>query len=275
MASKYDTNNIKTFDNNALEVQLENNLITRLDMNQFITMDYQLAEEPGMVKKVRVYSGTGAVEDLDMGEGNTGDIGSQFSETPYEVVVTQGRVPFYDEQQMNDPAAIDKAIQHLSEALTNDVTTKVVTELRKGTGTLATLDFDGVVDAVAAMPDEVNNDMYLLMNKLAYAALQKSSKQYISYVEDFVRRGYVGTIAGVPIYVSAAVSNGNPSASPAVPEKAEAFLACKSAITCFMKKGVEVEQERDADTRKTTIFGRNVKVIAATELGKIAKYLAA
>ena len=42
-----------------------------------------------------------------------------------------------------------------------------------------------------------------------------------------------------------------------------------------MKKGVEVEQERDADTRKTTIFGRNVKVIAATELGKIAKYLAA
>lgn len=267
MASKYDTNNIKTFDNNALEVKLENNLITRLDMNQFITLDYQLAEEPGMVKKIRVYSGTGSVEDLDMGDGNSADIGSQFSETPYEVKVTQGRVPFYDEQQMNDPAAIDKAIQHLSEALTNDVTTKVVTELRKGTGTLATLDFDGVVDAVAAMPDEVNNDMYLLMNKKAYASLQKSSKQYISYVEDFVRKGYVGTIAGVPIYVSAAVSN--------QADKAEAFLASKSAITCFIKKGVEVEQERDADTRKTTIFGRNVKVIAATELGKIAKYLAA
>lgn len=228
-----------------------------------------------MVKKVRVYSGTGNVEDLDMGDGNTGDIGSEFDETPYEVKVTQGRVPFYDEQAMNDPAAIDKAVQHLSEALTNDVTTKVVTELRKGTGSLASLDFDGVVDAIAAMPDEVNDDLYLLMNKKAYAALQKSSKQYISYVEDFVRRGYVGSIAGVPIYVSAAVSNGNPDASPAVPEVAEAFLAAKSAITCFMKKGVEVEQERDADTRKTTIFGRNVKVIAATELGKIAKYLAA
>ena len=275
MASKYDSNNIKTFDNEALEVKLENNLITRLDMNQFITLDWQLSEEPGMVKKVRVYSGTGAVEDLDMGDGNTGDIGSEFEETPYEVKVTQGRVPFYDEQAMNDPAAIDKAVQHLSEALTNDVTTKVVTELRKGTGNLASLDFDGVVDAIAAMPDEVNDDLYLLMNKKAYAALQKSSKQYISYVEDFVRRGYVGSIAGVPIYVSAAVSNGNPDASPAVPEVAEAFLAAKSAITCFMKKGVEVEQERDADTRKTTIFGRNVKVIAATELGKIAKYKAA
>lgn len=39
MASKYDSNNIKTFDNEALEVKLKNNLITRLDMNQFITLD--------------------------------------------------------------------------------------------------------------------------------------------------------------------------------------------------------------------------------------------
>lgn len=205
MASKYDSANIKTFDNEALEVQLENNLITKLDMNQFITLDYQLAEEPGMVKKVRVYTGTGAVEDLDMGDGNTEDIGSQFKETPYEVKVTQGRVPFYDEQAMNDPAAIDKAIEHLSEALTNDVTVKVVKELAKGTGTLATLDFDGVVDAIAEFPEESHDDMYLLMNKKAYATLQKNAKNYLSYVEDYVRRGYVGHIAGVPIYVSKAV----------------------------------------------------------------------
>jgi len=205
MASKYDSANIKTFDNEALEVKLENNLITKLDMNQFITMDYQLAEEPGMVKKIRVYSGTGAVEDLDMGDGNTEVIGSEFTETPYEVLTTQGKVPFYDEQAMNDPAAIDKAIEHLSEALTNDVTVKVVKELAKGTGTLATLDFDGVVDAIAEFPEESHDDMYLLMNKKAYATLQKNAKNYLSYVEDYVRRGYVGHIAGVPIYVSKAV----------------------------------------------------------------------
>ena len=41
-----------------------------------------------------------------------------------------------------------------------------------------------------------------------------------------------------------------------------------------MKKGVETEQERDADTRKTTIFGRNVKVIALTDATKVAKFLA-
>ena len=260
MASKYDTANIKTFDNEALEVKLENNLITKLDMNQFITMDYQLAEEPGMVKKVRVYSGTGAVDDLAMTEGNTNSIGSEFSEEPYEVVTTQGKVPFYDEQRMNDPVAVDKAIQHLSEALTNDITVKVVAELDKGNGTLATFDFDGIVDAIAEFPDEENNDMYILCSKKKYADLQKANKQYLSYVEDYVRRGYVGHIAGVPIYVSNAVDD------------KKAYLACKSAITCFMKKGVEVEQERDADHRLTTIFGRNVKVIAATELDKIAVF---
>ena len=259
MASKYDTANIKTFDNEALEVKLENDLITKLDMNQFITMDYQLSEEPGMVKKVRVYKGTGAVDDVAMGEGNTNAIGSEFEETPYEVVTTQGKVPFYDEQRMNDPVAIDKAIQHLSEALTNDITVKVVAELEKGNGEIATLDFDGVVDAIAAFPDESNDDMYLLMSKKQYAVLQKACKNLISYVEDFVRRGYVGHIAGVPIYVSAAV------------DEDQAYLACKSAITCFMKKGVEIAQERDEDHRKTNIYGRNVKVIAATELDKIAK----
>lgn len=260
MASKYDTDNIKVFDNEVLETKLENQLITKLNMNQFITMDYSLTEAPGMVKKIRTYVGTGAVEDLDMGDGNTKVIGSEWTEESYEVLTTQGKVPFYDEQRMTDPIAIDKAIQHLAEALTNDITVKVVEELKKGTGELATLDFDGVVDAIAEYPDEEANGLYLLMAKDAYAALQKEVKDDLKYVEDFVRKGYVGHLAGVPIYVSKAVDDGM------------AFLASKDAIKCFMKKGVETEQERDADTRKTTIYGRNVKVIAIVDATKVFKY---
>ena len=262
MAISYDSANIEVFDNSVLETKLQNDLITKLDMNQFITMDYQLAEEPGMVKKIRVYKGTGAVDDLAMTEGNTHAIGSEYDETEYRVAVTQGKVPFYDEQRMADPKAIDKAIQHLSEALVNDVTTKVVAELLNGSGTIATLDFDGIVDAIAEFPEESHEDMYLLMSKLQYAALQKECKDQLKYVEAFVRSGYVGHIAGVPIYVSKAVADDN------------AFLACKSAITCFMKRGVETEQERDADHRLTTIFGRNVKVIALTDASKVAVFTA-
>ena len=82
-------------------------------------------------------------------------------------------------------------------------------------------------------------------------------------VEDFVRKGYVGTIAGVPIYVSAAVAN--------QADKAEAFLAAKSAITCFMKKGVEVEQERDGNTRTNTAYSRKYYVVALTNEAKAVK----
>ena len=262
MSVSYNSANIEVFDNSVLETKLQNDLITKLDMNQFITMDYQLAEEPGMVKKVRVYKGTGSVDDLAMTEGNTHAIGSEYDEAEYRVAVTQGKVPFYDEQRMADPRAIDKAIQHLSEALVNDVTTKVVAELANGSGTIATLDFDGIVDAIAEFPEESHEDMYLLMSKKQYAALQKECKDQLKYVEAFVRSGYVGHLAGVPIYVSKAVDEDN------------AFLACKSAITCFMKRGVETEQERDADHRLTTIFGRNVKVIALTDASKVAVFTA-
>lgn len=270
MSTIYDSNpipNIKVVDNEVVEQKLENQLITKLNMNQFITLDYQLAEAPGMVKKVRTYRGVGDVQDLAMGEGNTVVIGSEFVESDYRVAVTQGTAIWYDEEQMADPKAIDKAIEHLSEALVNDVTKKVVGELRNATESIATLDFDGIVDAIAAFPEEDNPGMYLLMNKLAYAALQKECKDELKYVEAFVRSGYVGHLAGVPIFVTKALDN--------EAGKAEAYLATKDAITCFMKKGVETEQLRDPGTRSTAIVGRNVKVIAATKLNKIFKYLAA
>lgn len=77
MASAYDSANIKTFDNKVVETKLENQLMTSLNMNQFITMDYSLTENPGMTKVIRTYVGTGNVEDLAMGAGNTADIGSE------------------------------------------------------------------------------------------------------------------------------------------------------------------------------------------------------
>ena len=115
MASKYDTEDIFVFDNEILKEKLEEQLVTALDMNQFITTDYSLTATPGMKIEIHTYHGSGDVEDLAMGTGNTDDIGAFYTTKSYEVSTTQGRVPYYDEQQMNDPTAIDKAIQHLSE----------------------------------------------------------------------------------------------------------------------------------------------------------------
>lgn len=260
MASKYDTTNIKTFDNEVLSTVLENQLITALDLNNYITVDYSMTEKPGMKKVIRTYSGTGDVEDLAMGSGNTGDIGSKFEDVEYEVTTTQGRVPYYDEQDMNDPVAVDAAIKHLSTQLTNDITTKIVAELAKATNTVSgSADFDTIVDAVSALPKETNEGLYCLISRKDLGKFQKNLKNQLQYVEAFARTGYIGSIAGVPIAWTDAVPAGT------------AYVATREAVTCFYKKGAEVETERDANTRQTTLYGRNVKVIALTNKDKVVK----
>lgn len=259
MSSIYDSTNILVFDNQILREKLEEQLITHLDMSQFITTDYSLQATPGMKIEVHTYHGTGDVEDLAMGAGNTGDIGAYYTTETYDVATTQGRVPYYDEQQMNDPTAIDKAIKHLSEQMTNDITTKVVAELGKAPRVRYGFDytFDKIVEAISAFPKEGINGLFLLVARKDVALFQKNLKNYLSYVEDYVRTGAIGSIAGVPIYPTDAVATGT------------CYLANKEAVTCFVKKGVEVSQERSENDRKTTIYGRNVKVIALTNADSV------
>lgn len=261
---KYETSNIKVFENKVLKEMLEEQLITALDMNRFITVDYTLQATPGMKIEIHTYRGRGAVEDLDMGEGNSENIGATYTSKDYEVITTQGRVPFYDEQQMVDPKAIDKSIQHLAELMTNDITTKVVNELDNADIVKFNFkyDFDDIVDAISSFPEEQINGLFLLIARKDVAKFQKKLKDYLSYTEDFVRTGSIGTIAGVPLYPTDALASG------------VAYLANKEAVTCFVKKGVETEQERDANTRKTIIYGRNVKLIALTDANKVIKLTA-
>ena len=47
--------------------------------------------------------------------------------------------------------------------------------------------------------------------------------------------------------------------------------ATKAAVTAFVKKGSEIEQERDADTRENTVYARKVMLVALTDATKIVK----
>lgn len=258
---KYNSDNITVFENKVLKEMLEEQLITALDMNQFITTDYTLQAVPGMKIEIHTYHGNGEVEDVAMGVGNTKDIGASYTSKDYEVITTQGRVPFFDEQQMVDPKAIDKAVQHLAELLTDDVTVKVVNEL-SGADIVKynfAYDFDDIVDAVSLLPKEQNEGLFLLVSRKDVAKFQKKLKDQLKYTEDFVRTGAIGAIAGIPLYPTDAIAPGT------------AFLATREAVTCFVKKGVETEQEREANTRKTIIYGRNVKVIALTNADKVVR----
>lgn len=251
------------YQNFVLENKLEDLLITHLDMNQFCTQDTSLVEEPGMIKKISVYTSTGDVEDLAMGAGNSQEIEVSFVQTPYTVQVTQGKFAYYDEQEMADPMVVDAGLNGLASRMTNDLSTKVVGELDKATLTYdasATgLTFNAVVDAIAKFPHEGEEGLYLLINRDDLAGLRKNLKDELKYVEAFARTGYIGSVCGVPVYVS-----------DAVPKK-KAFLADRQAVTVFTKKGSEIEQERDADHRKNSIFGRKVMLVALTDATRVVE----
>ena len=249
------------YENFVLENKMEDLLTTAVDMNAYMTADTSLTENAGMKKKVNTYTATGNVQELGMGEGNTEDIEVSFITNEYEVGTTQGRTYYYDEQEMTDPYAIDVALKGLADIMTNDLTAKAIAEFKKATMVQygATWIFDNIVDAIAKMNLEKEEGLFLLINPAQQAAFRKNLKDDLKYVEGFVRAGYIGTVCGVPVIISKAVPVG------------EAYLATREAITCFIKKGNEIEQERDANTRKNTIFARKVMLVTLTNATKVVR----
>ena len=249
------------YENFVLANKIEDLLTTAVDLSAYMTIDTSLAVEPGMKKIIHTYTATGDVEDLAMGEGNTGDIEVSFTSTEYEVGVTQGRFQYYDEQEMQDPMVVDTGLQGVAQKMVNDFTAKAIAEYEKATleTTPSTWSFDAVADAIALMNLEDESGLTLMISPSDKAAFRKALKDDLSYSEGYVRTGYIGTVCGVPVVVSKAVPAG------------KGYLATKDAVTLFIKKGSEIEQERDADTRNNKVFARKVAVVALTDATKAVK----
>ena len=249
------------YENFILENKIEDMLTTKVDMNNYLTVDYSLAEQPGMKKVIHVYTATGDVEDLGMGSGNTGEITVSFTPVEYKVGTTQGKFGYYDEQEMTDPTVVDAGLQKLAANMSNDLTKKAIAELDKATLEVrgATWTYENVVDAISKLNTEDEEGLFMLINPAEKAAFRKNLKDDLKYVEGIVRSGYIGSVCNVPITESLAVPAG------------KAYIATKEAVTCFVKKGTEIEQERDANYRRNDVFARKVMLVALTDKNKVVK----
>lgn len=249
------------YQNFILANKVSDILTTQVDLNTYMTVDTELAENAGMKKVINTYTATGNVQNLAMGEGNTADIEVSFTPTEYTVGTTQGRFKYYDEQEMADPMVVDAGLDGIAKTMVNDFTTKAIAEYEKATLTLTgtAWTFDTVVDAIAKMNLEDETGLFLLISPADQANFRKALKDDLKYVEGFVRTGYIGSVCGVPVIVSKAVAKG------------KGYLATKDAITLFIKKDTEIEQERDANTRENRVFVRKVALVALTDATKLVK----
>jgi hypothetical protein len=246
----------KLYPNHVLENRFEDQYNSKLDLMQFCTIDNSLVGTAGDTKKINTYTATNGTQVLEMGEGNTESIEVSYETKEYKIELLQNRFPYFDEEAMNDPLVIEKGLNHMAVDMFNTANAKAMAEFNKATIEIpvTALDFNAFVDGAAALAFEGENvDVFALVHKNDVKEIRKNLKDSLQYVEAYIRTGYIGTVNGVSIYTSNEATEGSP------------ILATKKAVTYFSKKGTEVEQDRDSNIRKNTVYSRKYGIFAFTD----------
>ena len=253
----------QVYENFFLANTVEDQYNSHLDLQRFCTVDNTLEGTAGMKKTVHAYRATNGTEKLTVGQGNSKSIEVSYTPVDYEISLAQNRFDWNDEHAMTDPMLVPVGMQHAGTDLHNTVQGDIYGEFAK-TGLVipATApNFDAFVDAVAALNIEGDEgvEIFAFVCPKDKAKVRKALKDELKYVEAFARAGYIGTVAGVNLYDKKDATEG------------AIVVATKEAVTIFNKKGVEMEQERDANTRKNSAFSRKYYVVALTNESKAVK----
>ena len=251
------------YENFFLSNEVEDQYNSHLDLQQFCTIDNGLVGTAGMKRVINTYRATDGTEKLTVGQGNSKSIEVSYTPVEHEIALAQNRFKYNDEHAMQDPMLVPVGMKHAGTDLFNTVQADIYGEFAKtGLTVPATApNFDAFVDAVAAL--NIENDegvsIFGLVCPEDKAAVRKALKDDLKYIEAFARTGYIGTVAGVNLYTKADAKKG------------EIIVATKEAVTIFNKKGIEVEQDRDANTRVNDVYTRKYYVVALTNEAKAVK----
>ena len=251
------------YQNFFLSNTVEDQFNSHLDLQSFCKVDDSLVGTAGMKRIIHTYRATDGTEKLAVGAGNSKSIEVSYTPVEYEIALAQNRFKWYDEHAMTDPMLVPVGMKHAGTDMFNTVQADIYGEFAKtGLEVSATApDFDAFVDASAALNLENLEDVaiFALVCPKDKAKVRKALKDDLKYVEEFAKNGYIGTVAGINLYTKADATEG------------EIIVATRDAVTIFNKKGVEVEQERDANTRENSAFSRKYYVVALTDESKAVK----
>lgn len=253
------------YDNFFLSNEIEDQYQSHLDLQQFCTVDNNLTGVAGMVRKIHKYKATDGTEKLAMGAGNTKTIEAGYTEKEYRIQMAQNRFQYYDEEVMTDPMVITTGTRHAGTDMFNTVNADIFGAFHEATLTVVstTMDFNTFVDASAMLNLEnlEGVSIFGFVNATDVAKLRKALKEDLKYVEGFSKSGYVGTVAGINLYTKKNAETG------------KVVIATKEAVTLFNKKGTEVEQEREGNIRRNTVYSRKYYLAAMTNEAKAVKII--
>jgi HK97 family phage major capsid protein len=246
------------FNNKIIEAKAKDLLTTAVNTRSLMAVDNTLAQNAGMTKTINVYTYTGAAEELGVGKGNTTRGAVAYTGTDYTVKLVQQAFDYADEDFMKDDNVVDMGVKGATQLMTNKMTADFFAEAEKATLThTGAISYDTIVDAIAKLNIEDESGLFVVINPEQKAELRKDEDYVAARMGEVVYNGQVGTVAGIPVIVSKAATN--------------AYVMSKDAVKLFIKKDVEVEQERDADTRTNSIYLRAAYICALVDATKICK----
>lgn len=252
------------YENKVLEAKAKDLLTTAVNTRNLMSVDNELSQNAGMTKTINVYTYSGTAEELDAGEGNTNRGAISYVGTDYDVKMVQQAFDYFDEDYMKDNTIVDNMLKGANQVMVNKMTSDFVDELAKATlsSTFATaLGYDAIVDGISTLNVEDESKLFVVIPNAWKAALRKDADYKAARMGEVIYNGQVGTICGIPVIATRALTDA-------------AYVMSNEAVKLFMKKDVEVEQERDADKRQNSVYLRTAYVVAlvdATQICKIAK----
>ena len=257
------------YPNKVIEAKAKDILTTQINARSMMTIDTSLTQNAGMVKTINTYTYTGAAEEVAAGSGNSTRGSIAYVGKDYTVKMVQQAFDYLDEDFMKDPVIVDFGIKGATSVMTNDMTSKFyaalatkngATELVKGI-TFAkgkALSYDVIVDAISELNLEDESKIFIVIPNAWKADLRKDADYKSARQGEVIYNGQVGTICGIPVVATKALTD-------------KAYVMTNEAVTLFLKKDVEVEQDRDADKRKNSVYLRDCYVCALTDATKACK----
>lgn len=250
--------------NKVIEAKAKDLLTTAVNTRNLMTVDSSLTESEGMTKTINVYTYTGEAEELAVGEGNSSRGSIAYEGKDYTVKRVQQTFDYNDADFMKDNTVVDNMLKGANQVMVNKMTADFVAEAKKATLShgFTAFGYDAIVDAIAKLNVEDESQLFLVIPNAWKADLRKDEDYKSARMGEVIYNGQVGTICGIPVIATKALTD-------------EAFIMSKEAVKLFMKKDVEVEQDRDIEKKVNTIVLTTYYICALADATKICKLTAA
>jgi ribosomal protein L30E len=246
--------------NKVLEAKAKDLLLTSVNTRNLMTIDSELSQTAGMTKTINVYTYTGSAEELGIGEGNTNRGSISYEGKDYEVKMVQQAFDYFDEDFLKDNTIVDNMVKGANQVMVNKMTSDFIGELAKAnlSSTFTSFGYEAIVDGISALNIEDESELFVIIPNNWKKDLRKDADYKAARMGEVVYNGQVGTICGIPVIATNALTDA-------------AYVMTKEAVKLFIKKDVEVEQDRDADIRQNSVYLRTAYLVALVDATKIVK----